>query len=53
MNLFFRWFVERGKIKIIKGRKRDFISTNDLDSERKLNIDYLKNRERRKRGEID
>ena len=53
MHPFFRLFVDTGIIKIIKGKKRDFISTNDLDSDRKLNVDYIRNRQRRKKGEID
>ena len=53
MHPFFRWFVDMGVIKIVKGKKRDFLSTNDLDSDRKLNVDYLRNRQKRKQGEID
>ena len=52
MSLFWK-LVNRGVIKIIKGKRRDFVSTNDLDSEIKLNVEYLENRKRRKRGEID
>lgn len=52
MNLFWR-LVERGPIKYIKAKRRNFLSTNDLNSKRKLNPDYLRNRQRRKQGEID
>ena len=52
MSLFWR-LVNRGPIKYIKGKKRNYITTNDLDSERKLDADYIRNRKRRKDGEID
>jgi len=52
MSLFWK-LVERGPIKFIKGKRRPHVSTNDLDSERKLNVDYIRNRKRRKKGEID
>lgn len=53
MNLFFRLFVDMGIIKYIKGKRRPYVSTNDLDSERKLSVTYIEDRERRKKGEID
>ncbi len=53
MSLFFRLFVDRGPIKYIKRKKGLYISTNDLTSERTLDVDYLRNRKRRKKGEID
>lgn len=51
-NLFWK-LVERGPIKRIKAKRRNFLSTNDLNSDRKLDVNYMKNRERRKKGEID
>ena len=52
MSLFWR-LVDRGVIKYIKGKRRPFLTTNDLDSKRKLDADYIRNRKRRKAGEID
>jgi len=52
MSLFWK-LVERGPIKYIKAKRRKFLTTNDLDSEMKLNPDYIRNRQRRKKGEID
>lgn len=52
MNLFWK-LVDRGPIKYIKAKRRNFLSTNDLRQDRKLNVEYLENRKRRKRGEID
>lgn len=51
-GLFWK-LVDRGPIKFIKAKRRKYLTTNDLDLDRKLNVDYIKNRERRKRGEID
>lgn len=52
MRLFWK-LVERGPIKLIKGKRRPYFSTNDLDQNGKLDKDYIENRKRRKRGEID
>jgi len=52
MRLFWK-LVERGPIKYIKSKRRPYLSTNDLNSNGKLNVDYIENRKRRKKGEID
>jgi len=49
----FRKLVNLGPIKYIKAKRRLYLSTNDLDSERKLSATYKEDRVRRKRGEID
>jgi len=48
MRLFWK-LVERGIVKVIKGKKRPYVSTGDLDASGKLRADYLKHREQEKK----
>lgn len=53
MHPFFSLFVNTGIVKFKRGKSRIYISTNDLNSSMKLDVEYIQNRERRKKGEID